>query len=441
MLFLPGQPFATIGVLEVFNFTVMLTFTLCFTYQIIYIFVSILKKPPELKAKANHRYAAIICARDESKVILDIIRSIRMQNYPSELIDIFVVADNCVDDTAEVAKRAGATVFTRYNHEFVGKGYALEFCFDSIDEAFGIDSYEAYFIFDADNVLDGNYFKEMNKAFDNGAVACTSYRNAKNFGSNWITAGYGVWFLREARYINQARYVLNTSCAVSGTGFYVSSELIQQNHGWCYHLLTEDIEFSVDTILHRQRISYAPKAVIYDEQPLTFKDSWNQRLRWTRGIYQVFRRYGARLFLGEFLNPRGYRFACYDLLMTIAPAMLLLVLSLTVNSTVFISGLFGIASPALMSTAIYALTLSLVFFGCFMFIFGLITTITERKRIRGTRGQKILCVLTFPFFVLTYVPIAVTAIFKKPSWKPTRHSVNVDVEEFGHYLSGEYERS
>jgi len=440
MLFLPGQPFATIGALEVFNLVVMLTFTLCFTYQIVFIFVSIIKKPPELTASKNHRYAALICARDESKVILDIIRSIRMQNYPAELIDIFVVADNCVDNTAEVAEKAGATVFVRTNHKQVGKGYALEYGFASIEEAFGIDTYEAYFVFDADNVLDSNYFREMNKAFDNGALACTSYRNAKNFGSNWITAGYGVWFLREARYLNQARYMLNTSCSVSGTGFFVSSKLIKRNNGWRYHLLTEDIEFSVDTIIHKERISYAPSAVIYDEQPLTFKDSWNQRLRWTRGTYQVFGRYGAKLLLGKFLNPRGYRFACYDLLMTIAPAMLLMVTSLVVNLSVFICGIFRVATPAMMSTAIYALVLSLVFFGCFMFIFGLITTITERKRIRGTRAQKIGYVFSFPFFVLTYVPIAVTALFKKPSWKPTRHSISVDVEEFGHYLSGEYER-
>jgi len=441
MLFLPGQPFATIGALEVFNLVVLLTFTLCFTYQLVYIFVSLIKRPPQLTAKKNHRYAAMICARDESKVILDIIQSIRMQNYPAELIDIFVVADNCTDNTAEVAKAAGATVFVRRNQERTGKGYALEFGFASIEEEYGIDAYEAYFVFDADNVLDGNYFKEMNKAFDNGAVACTSYRNAKNFASNWITAGYGIWFLREARYLNQARYLLNSSCAISGTGFFVSSELIKQNNGWHYHLLTEDIEFSVDTVLKKQRISYAPAAVIYDEQPLTFKESWNQRLRWTRGIYQVFRRYGAKLLLGKLFFPKGHRFACYDLLMTIAPAMMLMLTSLVVNLSVLVSGLLRVATPAMMTTAVYAVLFSLAFFGFFMFVFGLITTITERKRIRGTRAQKIASVLSFPFFVLTYVPIAVTALFKKPSWKPTRHSISVDVEEFGHYLSGEYERT
>jgi cellulose synthase/poly-beta-1,6-N-acetylglucosamine synthase-like glycosyltransferase len=441
MVFLPGQPFSTIGPFEIFNLAILVLFTLCFAYQIVYVFVSLLKKSPDTTAKADHRYAALICARNESEVICDIIQSIRMQNYPAELIDIFVVADNCADNTAEVAQKAGATVFVRNDAQFIGKGYALKHGFASIEAQCGIDAYEAYFIFDADNVLDENYFKEMNKAFDRGALACTSYRNAKNFSSNWISAGYGIWFLREARYINQARYLLNTSCAVSGTGFFVSAELIKRNGGWKYHLLTEDIEFSVDTIINKVRISFAPDAVIYDEQPLRFRDSWNQRLRWSRGMYQVFAHYGAKLFLGEFANPRGYRFACYDLLMTIAPAMLLMTTSLVVNLSVAVCGLLGVAVAApLVGTALWSLLLSFFYFGTFMYVFGIITTITERRKIRGTRAQKIGYTFTFPLFVLTYIPIAITALFKTPKWKPTHHSISVDVEEFGHYLSGEYER-
>lgn len=441
MSFLPGTPFSVITPLEIFNASVFILFTLCFGYQLVYIFISWFKKPPVLTAKKNHRYAALICARNEREVIGDLIHSIRMQKYPQELIDIFIVADNCTDDTAQVAKEAGASVFVRFNDQYVGKGYALSYGFDEIEKRCGIDAYEAYFIFDADNVLDENYFKEMNKAFDNGALACTSYRNAKNFSSNWISAGYGLWFMREARYLNQARYVLNTSCAVSGTGFYVASELIQRNNGWKYHLLTEDIEFSVDSILHNIRISFAPGAVIYDEQPFKFKDSWNQRLRWSRGIYQVLVHYGSKLFLGEFAKPKGYRFACYDLLMTIAPAMLLMVASLIVNLAVIICGAFDlIVTPTQIATSAWSLGFSLFFFAFFMFLFGIITTITERKMIRASRGKRILSIFTFPLYVLTYIPIAIVALFKTPRWKPTRHCIKVDVEEFGHYLSSEAER-
>ena len=148
---------------------VFVVFTCCYAYQIIYVFVSLAKKPPELTAKKNHRYAVLISARNENAVIGDLIHSIRVQNYPQELIDIFVIADNCTDNTAAVAQEAGAIVFPRFNKEEIGKGYALDYGFACIRQHYADNKYEAYFVFDADNVLDVNYFREMNKVFDNGA--------------------------------------------------------------------------------------------------------------------------------------------------------------------------------------------------------------------------------------------------------------------------------
>ena len=99
--------------------------------------------------------------------------------------------------------------------------------------------YDGYFVFDADNLLDPQYISQMNKVFSSGARAVTSYRNSKNFGDNWITAGYGLWFLRESEYLNRPRDVLGTSCAVSGTGFLFSQQLLEELGGWNYFLLTE----------------------------------------------------------------------------------------------------------------------------------------------------------------------------------------------------------
>ena len=223
------QFFSHISFVDIFNFCVFLAFTICYTYQLYYVFVVLTRKPKQLVAKKNHKFAAVISARNESAVIGQLIHSIKVQNYPSELIDVFVIADNCTDNTAEVAREAGAIVFPRFNTEQVGKGYALDYGFNVIRSQYADRGYEAYFVFDADNVLDVNYFREMNKTFDNGAVASTSYRNSKNYDSNWISAGYAVWFLREAKFLNQARLTLNTSCAVSGTGFFVSAKIIERN--------------------------------------------------------------------------------------------------------------------------------------------------------------------------------------------------------------------
>ena len=302
------QFFSSLSFVDIFNFCVFIVFSVCYVYQIFYVFVTLTKKPPQRTAKKNHRYAVIVAARNENAVIGDLIHSIRVQNYPQELIDIFVVADNCTDNTAAVAQEAGAIVFPRFNTEQIGKGYALDYGFSCIRQHYSENEYEAYFVFDADNVLDVNYFREMNKTFDSGAVASTSYRNSKNYGSNWITAGYAVWFMREAKYLSQARLTLGTSCAVSGTGFFISAKIIDEMGGWKYHMLTEDIEFSTASIIQGRRISYTPTAMLYDEQPLTFRDSWNQRFRWAKGFYQVFFGYGGKLVKGIFTNPKGSRF-------------------------------------------------------------------------------------------------------------------------------------
>lgn len=185
---------SALSFVDIFNFCVFLTFTICYTYQLYYVLVVLTRRAPKKVAARNHRYAVMVAARNEETVIADLIHSIKVQNYPTELIDIFVIADNCTDRTAEVAREAGAIVFPRHNDKQVGKGYALDYGLKAIWEQYADKDYEAFFVFDADNVLDVNYFREMNATFDGGAKASTSYRNSKNFGSNWISAGYGVWF-------------------------------------------------------------------------------------------------------------------------------------------------------------------------------------------------------------------------------------------------------
>lgn len=425
------QLFSQLTFVDVFNGCVFLAFTICYCYQFFYVLTVLVRKPPKQQAKENHRYAVLISARNENQVIGDLIHSIRVQNYPQELIDIFVIADNCTDNTAEVARNAGATdVFVRYSKELIGKGYALDFGYQRIQELYADRNFEAYFVFDADNVLDVNYFREMNKVFDGGAIASTSYRNSKNYGSNWISAGYAVWFLREAKYLNQARLTLNTSCAVSGTGFFIAASVLARHGGWKWHLLTEDIEFSAQTIIDGGRIAYCPTAMLYDEQPITFKDSWNQRFRWAKGFYQVFFHYAGKLARGIFTNPKGARFACYDMLMTIAPAMLLTIISVGFNGVIVILAALGYMSAG---SAITSSGSSLFFcmfnYTLFMFVFGVLTTFTEWRNIHSTTGKKILYMFTFPFFMLTYIPIALVALVKKAKWKPISHTISVDVEQ------------
>ena len=430
--------------LDQVNTIVGMLLFLAYLYQVFYTLYGLAfcrrdrrKAARQTPAKPSRRYAALICARNEESVIGELISSLRAQDYPAELLDIYVLADNSTDATARVARQAGAIAVERFNPYQVGKGYALDYGFKIIRSQYADRGYEAYFVFDADNVLDVNYFREMNKTFDNGAKASTSYRNSKNYDSNWISAGYAVWFLREAKFLNQARLTLNTSCAVSGTGFFIAADIIEKNDGWRWHLLTEDIEFSANSILEGIRIAYTPTAVLYDEQPVTFRDSWNQRFRWAKGFYQVFWHYGARLAKGVFTNPKGSRFACYDMLMTIAPGMLLTIVSVVFNAIIIVLAATGAMSTGVMiASSISSIFFCLFNYVMFMFLFGVLTTFVEWDSIHAPTRKKVLYMFTFPFFMLTYVPIALVALVKKCQWKPIKHSISVDVEEFSEAQQG-----
>ena len=218
-----------LDIVRYLNYIFALIFIGCIGYQFVYIFIPFLKGARKYKTKRMYRYAILIPGRNEEKVIPHLIASIKGQNYPSELLDIFVIADNCTDNTAQVSREAGAYhVIERFDNKKIGKGYALDYALNLIKNEFPENNYEGYFVFDADNLLDENYITEMNKMFSNGHRILTSYRNTKNYGTSWVSAGGSLWYLRESRFLNHPRTIMNTSCAISGTGFLVHHEILDK---------------------------------------------------------------------------------------------------------------------------------------------------------------------------------------------------------------------
>lgn len=413
----------------IFNTIVGLVFSVCFLYQVVFFFIGLIrgqvKIPP---AKKQHTYAFFIAAHNEEAVIANLVKSIKDQDYPSELIDVFVVADACTDNTAQAAREAGAIVYERNDLSRKGKSWVMDYGFDRILREYP-GKHEAFFIFDADNLLSRDYVTIMNDAFDQGYLALTSYRNSKNFGSSWISSAYATWFIREARYLNNARMICHTSCAVSGSGYLVSAKLIEGMKGWDFHTLTEDIQFSTFCAIHGVRIGYAP-AEFFDEQPVTLKASIKQRMRWTKGFYQVLFTYGRHMFksIGKF-----HRFAAYDMLMVVGPAMLLTLMCLLVNVTFIAVGSLShgfLATDAEIEMAIGSIIMMLAYMYGTFFVMGLSTTITEWKHIHCTQKWRIFTNLfTFPLFMFTYVPLTVAALFLKVDWVPTPHDVSVTLDE------------
>lgn len=413
--------------LSVINFVVAALFVACCCYQAVYCAVRIIRRNrPEGKAPKLCRYGVLICARNERAVIGQLLDSIAGQTYPGELVEVFVAADNCTDDTAQIARAHGAVVYERQNKLQVGKGYALRFLLGKVCEERGPESFDGFFVFDADNLLDPRYIEEMNKVFSQGARAVTSYRNTKNFGDNWITAGYGLWFLRESEFMNRPRDILGVSCAVSGTGFLFDPRLLEKTGGWEYFLLTEDLEFTADLIARGEKIRYCPSAVLYDEQPRSFKQSIVQRSRWVKGYLQVVAKHGGGLL--RTLVGTG-SFACYDTLMTTIPACVLTICSFAVNTGMFVLGMLGARGE--MGVFFQSVLSALINSYLLMFVMGLLPLITEWKNIYCSRGKKIRYAFTYPIFVFTFGLAMVVAVFGNIEWKPIKHTVAVSIGDMG----------
>ncbi len=409
--------------IDTFNFCIFIVFTLMYAYQFVYAFIGLIYRKPtdqDIPAKSFHKFGIIIAARNESAVIGALLESINNQNYPQDALDVFVIADNCTDNTAEIARAHGAFAYERQDTSAIGKGWALDFLFKKLMEENKFDNYEGFCVLDADNLLDENFMAEMNKMFDRGHRILTSYRNSKNYAANWISAGYGLWFMREARFLNNPRMRLGASCAISGTGFLVHHDIIEKNNGWKHHLLTEDIEFTIDSVIHGEKVGYCDGAILYDEQPTSMRQSWVQRLRWAKGFYQVISNYGIKLWCNIFAG-KNKRMSSFDMFMTVAPAYLVTVLTLIINLVVF-----TIASILHDNGLLYASGTAMLgaigsFYGVFFFM-GTLTLISEWKKIKCAPAKKIWYTLLFPFFLFTYVPISVVALFKKVVWKPVVHT-------------------
>ena len=409
-------------VFQIITAVMTVSVTLIFFYQFAYLFVPVLfrKKRCKRGLPEEHTYAILVAARNEEKVIGHLLDSIRNQKYPAEKITVFVVADNCTDATAEIARQAGAVVYERFNEEQIGKGYAINYLLSKIEEDGGWDRFEAFMIFDADNVLASDYVKQMNRLCDEGYQAFTGYRNSKNFGSSWISAGHSLWYIHDSCHLSQSRMRLGLTCAVTGTGFGFTTELLKQLGGWNFFTLTEDIEFSTWCCARGIRIGYCHDAILFDEQPVKLKQSWLQRTRWAQGGIQVSLRYIKDYRMGL---KKGGKVAW--------STIEALSLSLWGLGYGFLCGLMGFVTGILTYGFVGGLLgtlLGIVGSFCGMMAMAAWTMITERKRIHATAWQKMKGLFSFPLFVLTWVLISILSLFRKFEWIPIEHTEAISVD-------------
>ena len=363
-----------------------------------------------------HKFAVVIAAHDERMVIGKTLDSIINMDYPSELIDVYVVADNCSDNTAEIARSKGVRVHERFDNVFKGKGYALTWIFDII-WATKIE-YDAVCILDADNLMNKNYFKEMNKSLNQGHQVIQGYRDCKNPEDSVVSGCYSIAYWLNNRYFQLSRYQMDLSCGISGTGFVVKADLMKEL-GWDSHCLTEDLEFQLKIVERGIKVAWNHDAIFYDENPITLRQSFKQRTRWMQGHNACASAFLTKLLKMGFKkkDPVALDTAFY----LIQPYLLSIVWIITIISIVYWSFMSFVSLDYLFTVikALLSMEVLMLVYGISLFI--------EKKLTK----KILLYLIVFPYYLFTWlVPIYLGWIRRKQSdWAHTEHTRSMDVTD------------
>ena len=398
-------------------------------------------------ARKKHKYGICIAARNEEEVIGNLLESINQQDYPKELLTVFVVADNCDDQTACIAREHGAVCYERFHKTERTKGFALRFLFQKIEKDYGTQNFDGFFIFDADNLLKSDYISRMNDSFDEGCKLITSYRNTKNLSEGWIPSNYALHWIRSIRHNHRARSVLRLATNIQGTGFLFASEIVKD--GWKYTSLTEDRALTADCVVAGYEITYNDEAVFYDEQPTNLKVALRQRLRWSKGHLQAFGESGGKLFKhifidtftkkesGEawwhyFIRTVRYRFMSFDTFAQLVPRNVIALFKWIVLNVIlypcYCMEVLGQDYWVCLTGVIaarFSYRLSRYFYNILTAVY--LFLIEHRRLEKISIWRKLFYCFMWPMFDIIGRYTQYAALFMKVEWKPIPHTSKVKI--------------
>lgn len=407
--------------------------TILYAYKAIFFAVGLFTYRKFKTTEKQYCYGICVAARNEEKVIANFLESVAKQEYPLEKITVFISAHNCTDNTAKIARdfQAKGLKVVVYEHNAPTektKGFALKSLFERIKDDYGIEYFDGYFVFDADNVLTKNYVAKMNEAFAEGNKIITSFRASKNCNQNWISFGYAMHWMRTCLSENRGKGVLKQACRIQGTGFLFANELVK--NGWKYTTLTEDRSFCTDAVVQNYKISYCDEAVFYDEQPYRLKVALRQRLRWAKGHLQSTVENCPKLLRNMFRKNKNFTIT-YDCFFLNFPRAIeggvrkVVKTALQIIIAIYAANIWGWWKGALTAWL----------WGCVGDLLASVAMqiavfIVYRKRIpRENFVKRIFHICMFPLFDVIGKWSSYVALFKKVEWKPIPHDRVVDIDE------------
>lgn len=397
-------------------------------YYLILSFFGIIKFKENKDYEKVKKFAVLVAAHNEKNVIRDAVNSLNILDYPKEKYDVYVIADNCDDNTAEIARKAGAIVYERREPKLRGKGYALEWMFDKLFKM--NKTYDAVVIFDADNLVSGNFLTEMNNKLCEGFKVVQGFLDSKNPKDTWITGCYSISFWSSNRMFQLSRSNLKLSNQLGGTGFAIDTEILKKM-GWGATCLTEDLEFTCKLVLNGYNVGWAHDARVYDEKPLTLKQSWNQRKRWMQGFADVYSRYFFKLLRKGF---KEFNFKAIDCaIYSIQPVVLILFsLSALIGYASSIGNTYKVLTHLSMYISqfkmqFHLINIALALVVILQYIYTPFLLILDKR----LNLKIFIYYLIYPFFALTWLPICIQGIMHKndKEWNHTKHTRSIDISD------------
>lgn len=361
------------------------------------------------KEKNNKgKFAILIPARDESRVIEELLNSILNQTRKIDSDDVYVIVEEESDKTVELVKNKNMNIIFRHDLSKKRKGYALD---DAIKEILEQKKhYDAYFIFDADNVLDKDYIKNMEEAYESGYDIGIGYRNTKNGNDSVIAAASSLTFSMINTLGNEHKTKCNNTLTISGTGFYIKGDIIEKLSGYPFNSLTEDYELTLYATLNDLTTTYVKNAIFFDEQPVKYNITINQRTRWIKGFFEARKKY-IPLLLKKEINKNFS--SSFHQIMGVTPYILLIIGLLGI----LLINYFNVKNTIILILFVYLI----------MVLITSIMVLKENTYLNINNKMKIKVILYNPIFLTTYIICLFKAILNKDvKWLKIEHSKSLD---------------
>ena len=367
----------------------------------------------------SKKFAVIVAAHNEHNVVGQLIKNLHDLNYPKDLYDIYVIADNCSDDTASIAREAGAIVCERFDNEKKSKGYALEWMFEKL---FAMERegkvYDAVAIFDADNLVHPQFLMEMNNRLLKGDRIIQGFLDAKNPYDTWVAGTFAIAFWVIDHVSHLAKTNIGLSAVLGGTGMCITLDVLKK-YGWRATCLTEDMEFTMKSLAEGIKTTWAHDAIVYDEKPLTFKQSWTQRKRWAQGQFDVAHRFIPKM-LVEGWRRKDIRIwdGCIYLLQPhflMLSAFFIVVSYIQLAFDPFYTNIWSILPSQLMTAIMIG-----------QYLLPMIILIKVRAKLKSW-----FYLLLYPVFIYTWLPIIFIGFVKRNDheWSHTQHTRSLDYDD------------